>query len=66
MSFLSYFLYQSVMWSYVLLDVIGFFTGVGAERQYERNGVSTKMNVIELESEGYFSLYDFVVLFLLL
>lgn len=54
------------MWSYVLLDVIGFFTGVGAERQYERNGVSTKMNVIELESEGYFSLYDFVVLFLLL
>jgi hypothetical protein len=36
-----------------LLDVIGMLTEVGEERQYERNGQSTKLNVIELEADGY-------------
>lgn len=36
-----------------LQDVMGIFTGVGTERQHKRNGSTTKMNVIELESDGY-------------
>lgn len=32
---------------------MGILTAVGTERQHERNGVPMKMNVIELESEGY-------------
>ncbi|KAK2401733.1 replication protein A 70 kDa DNA-binding subunit E [Trifolium repens] len=36
-----------------LVDVIGMLTEVGEERQYERNGQSTKLNVIELEADGY-------------
>ncbi|XP_039688455.1 uncharacterized protein [Medicago truncatula] len=36
-----------------LVDVIGVMTGVGVEREYERDGVKTKMNVIELDSNGY-------------
>ncbi|AES87502.2 animal RPA1 domain protein [Medicago truncatula] len=35
-----------------LVDVIGVMTGVGVEREYERDGVKTKMNVIELDSNG--------------
>lgn len=37
-----------------IIDVMGLFTGVGTERNYERNGLPVKMNVIELESDGYF------------
>lgn len=33
-------------------DVVGFFSAVGVEKQYERNGSMTKMNVIELEDNG--------------
>lgn len=36
-----------------LVDVIGVMTGVGVEREYESDGVKTKMNVIELDSNGY-------------
>ncbi|AES87182.1 DUF223 domain protein [Medicago truncatula] len=35
-----------------LVDVIGVMTGVGVEREYESDGVKTKMNVIELDSNG--------------
>ncbi|AES67838.2 DUF223 domain protein [Medicago truncatula] len=35
-----------------LVDVIGVMIGVGVEREYERDGVKTKMNVIELDSNG--------------
>ncbi|AES64871.2 animal RPA1 domain protein [Medicago truncatula] len=37
-----------------LVDVIGVMigVGVGVEREYERDGVKTKMNVIELDSNG--------------
>ncbi|WJX19755.1 hypothetical protein P8452_09398 [Trifolium repens] len=28
-------------------------TGVGEKRQYDRNGQSTKLNVIELEADGH-------------
>lgn len=42
-----------IYYSSLCIDVIGFFTRVGTERQYERNGVPVKMNVIELESDGY-------------
>lgn len=33
-------------------DVVGFFSAVRVEKQYERNGSMTKMNVIELEDNG--------------
>ena len=36
----------------IYADVIGVMTGVGVEREYEREGVKTKMNVIELDSNG--------------
>jgi hypothetical protein len=36
-----------------VLDIIGMLTGVGEKRQYDRNGQSTKLNVIELEADGY-------------
>lgn len=42
-----------------------FFTGVGTERQYERNGTPVKMNVIELEADGYL-LFVVVVVVLIL
>lgn len=42
-----------LMFDIFCIDVVGLFNGVGTERQYERNGLPTKMNVIELESEGY-------------
>ncbi|AES74184.2 animal RPA1 domain protein [Medicago truncatula] len=35
-----------------LVDVIGVMIGVGVEKEYERDGVKTKMNVIELDSNG--------------
>jgi hypothetical protein len=34
------------------LDVIGVLTGVGSERELEKNGGTTKLNVIALEAEG--------------
>jgi len=34
------------------LDVIGMFTGVGTERELEKGGKKTKMNVILIESDG--------------
>lgn len=34
------------------VDVVGMLTGVGSERQYERNGTKTKLNVISLEADG--------------
>jgi hypothetical protein len=34
-------------------DVIGFLTGVGCEREItNQNGVTSKLNVIELEADG--------------
>lgn len=35
-----------------LIDVVGILSGVGRERAYERNRVTTKFKVIELESNG--------------
>jgi len=32
--------------------LIGVMTGVGVEREYERDGGKTKMNAIELDSNG--------------
>lgn len=32
-------------------DFMGVLTGVGAEKEYERDGVVTKMIVIELEAD---------------
>jgi len=29
-------------------------TGVGSEREYDRHGKTTKLNVIALEADGYF------------
>jgi len=36
----------------IYADVIGFMTGIDVEREYEKEGVKTKMNVIELDSNG--------------
>ncbi|GAU20673.1 hypothetical protein TSUD_230870 [Trifolium subterraneum] len=37
-----------------LVDVIGFLTGVGQEREItNQNGTSTKLNVMELEADGH-------------
>lgn len=35
-----------------VVDVVGMLTGVGTEKQYERNGSKTKLNVISLEADG--------------
>ncbi|XP_058773373.1 uncharacterized protein LOC131647495 [Vicia villosa] len=35
-----------------LIDVVVILSAVGRERVYERNGVTTKFNVIELQSDG--------------
>ncbi|KAK2403358.1 replication protein A 70 kDa DNA-binding subunit E [Trifolium repens] len=35
------------------MDIIGMLTSVGEKRQYDRNGQSTKLNVIELEADGH-------------
>jgi len=37
---------------YFCLDVIGMFIGVGTERELEKGGKKTKMNVILIESDG--------------
>lgn len=37
---------------FTVVDVIGVLTGVGSEREYERNGSKTKLNVICLEAYG--------------
>jgi len=34
------------------VDVIGMFTGVGTERELEKGGKKTKMNVILIEAYG--------------
>ncbi|WJX14117.1 hypothetical protein P8452_04421 [Trifolium repens] len=36
-----------------LVDLMGRLHGVGAEKTYERNGVQSKMVVIELDNDGY-------------
>ncbi|GAU28620.1 hypothetical protein TSUD_55640 [Trifolium subterraneum] len=36
-----------------LPDVIGVLTGVGSEREIEKNGGTTRLNVIALEVDGY-------------
>jgi hypothetical protein len=36
-----------------MLDVMGMFTSVGEEKQYDRIGQSTKLNVVELKVDGY-------------
>ncbi|XP_027927578.1 replication factor A protein 1-like [Vigna unguiculata] len=36
-----------------LVNVIGMFTGVGTERELEKGGKKTNMNVILIESDGY-------------
>ncbi len=36
----------------IYTDVIGVLTWVGVEREYERDGGNTMMNVIELDSNG--------------
>jgi len=37
---------------YFSADVIGMFTGVGTERELEKCGKKTMMNVILIESDG--------------
>jgi len=37
---------------YFFVDVIGMFTSVGTERELEKGGKKTKMNVILIESDG--------------
>jgi len=37
---------------FCLLDVIGVLTAVGKEREYVKDGVSSKINVIELDNNG--------------
>jgi len=32
---------------------MGMLVGVGAERENERNGRMSKMNIIQLEADGY-------------
>jgi len=32
---------------------MGMLTGVGTQREYERNGVKTKMNAIQLDFDGF-------------
>lgn len=39
--------------SFNIIDVIGFFTGLGVEREIQRNGTTTKLNIIELEADEY-------------
>lgn len=39
--------------AFFVTDVIGMLSGVGIEREYERNGAKTKLNVISLEADGY-------------
>lgn len=36
-----------------LVDVMGMLTGVGTQREYERNGVKTKMVAMELDYDGF-------------
>jgi len=36
----------------IYADVIGVVTGVCVEKEYEREGVKTKTNVIEFDSNG--------------
>jgi len=43
---------SNYFWFLILLDLIGVFTGVGNERELERNGTMTKLNVIEFEAGG--------------
>ena len=35
-----------------VIDVVAILSAVGRERVYERNGVTTKFKVIELQSHG--------------
>jgi len=37
---------------YVFTDVIGILNGVGTERELNRSGSSTKLNVISIEADG--------------
>lgn len=50
-------------------DVIGVLTGVGTEREIDRNGSRTKMNVIALDADGYLffkvSVYMFIIMSLI-
>jgi hypothetical protein len=43
---------SNYFWFLILLDLIGVFTAVGNERELERNGTMTKLNVIEFEAGG--------------
>jgi len=38
--------------TFLLPDVIGLHTGVGTEREINRTGSSTKLNVISIEADG--------------
>ena len=38
--------------NFLLPDVIGLLTGVGTEREINRTGSSTKLNVISIEADG--------------
>jgi len=37
---------------YVFTDVIGILTGVGTEKELNRSGSETKLNVISIEVDG--------------
>jgi len=54
--FLYNFLYNFLLFFFFLfplsVDVIGMFTAVGTERELEKAGKKTKMNVILIEVDG--------------
>jgi hypothetical protein len=37
---------------HLYVDVMGMLTGVGTQREYERNGTKTKMVAMELDYDG--------------
>lgn len=44
---------------------MGILTGVGTEREHERDGKKTAMNVIELDMDGY-SYFSFIYYYIVL
>lgn len=43
---------MTLMHLFIITDVIRVLHGIGTEREYERNGSKTKLNVISLEADG--------------
>jgi len=49
----SIYLFPSVLKSFFFVtNVIGILTGVGIERELNRTGSSTKLNIISIEADG--------------